>query len=514
MDYDADGDLDILSGSYTGEVYLFERGAAGELAQGRYLLNAEGDALKTGTSVTPEAIDMDADGDLDLVIGTRTDGVYVFENVGTRAEPSWSAESRTLKTVDGKKIEGSNAHHADWDGDGVRDLVVGSEWGGADWHRNVGTNDVPSYAAAVTLVGRHEYEERSEAEGPASPGSRTKVFVTDWNGDGEADLLLGDVQWLYKTLPPLTAEQEAEKVALEPILEEANAVLSEAVKERFAYAKEPTGVPEDVEAAYQAALDAYTPHARKMASFDRRKSSAHGWVWLYLREADVDDEPTAPCATSVPREFGPTRLRAAAFRVEGAPTRRRVEATLKLRDGWHVYADTPDGAPYPATEPALSLPEGGRVVTGWSTRTAAHPATDDSGANWFVGEVTFTCEVEVAEPTDPLEVSMEFQVCDDQVCLPPKTLTVELALAAPAEDTEVRFAAPTRIMAGEEYLGEGRLYPSPALHDVNGDEHLDMVVGDLMGRVTVALGDARPMRFAQEKPLLDRDETRLKFNNW
>ena len=31
MDYDADGDLDVLSGSYTGEIYYFERLDSGEL---------------------------------------------------------------------------------------------------------------------------------------------------------------------------------------------------------------------------------------------------------------------------------------------------------------------------------------------------------------------------------------------------------------------------------------------------------------------------------------------------
>ena len=46
MDYDADGDLDILSGSYTGELYLFERKADGGFVQGRYLLNNKGEDLK------------------------------------------------------------------------------------------------------------------------------------------------------------------------------------------------------------------------------------------------------------------------------------------------------------------------------------------------------------------------------------------------------------------------------------------------------------------------------------
>jgi hypothetical protein len=46
------------------------------------------------------------------------------------------------------------------------------------------------------------------------------------------------------------------------------------------------------------------------------------------------------------------------------------------------------------------------------------------------------------------------------------------------------FAAPVRIEAGAKLLGENRLYPSPMLHDVNGDGLLDVVVGDLRGKIT------------------------------
>ena len=137
MDYDGDGDLDILSGSYTGEVYLFERTQDGQFLQGRYLLNTAGTPLKTGTSVTPEALDMDADGDLDLVIGTRSAGVFMVLNEGSRREPRWAPEPTRLLTAAGERIEGSNAHHADWDGDGLRDLIVGNENGGGTWGERV-----------------------------------------------------------------------------------------------------------------------------------------------------------------------------------------------------------------------------------------------------------------------------------------------------------------------------------------------------------------------------------------
>jgi len=78
------------------------------------------------------------------------------------------------------------------------------------------------------------------------------------------------------------------------------------------------------------------------------------------------------------------------------------------------------------------------------------------------------------------------------------------------------FAAPKRIKAGGRYLGEGRIYPSPVLHDMDGDKCLDIVVGDLIGKVTVArrVATETGVRVLAEAPLNDRNGKPLKFNNW
>jgi len=79
------------------------------------------------------------------------------------------------------------------------------------------------------------------------------------------------------------------------------------------------------------------------------------------------------------------------------------------------------------------------------------------------------------------------------------------------------FAAPKRIQAGETFLGEGRLYPSPVLHDVDGDKLPDIVVGDLFGKVTFAPRLAKSKKavlFGAETQLKDRSGEQLKFHNW
>ena len=90
-----------------------------------------------------------------------------------------------------------------------------------------------------------------------------------------------------------------------------------------------------------------------------------------------------------------------------------------------------------------------------------------------------------------------------------------VSVAAAGEGTSddvVAFAEPVQIKAGDKILGEGRLYPSPVLHDVDGDGTAEMLIGDLRGMITVA--KRTKDGFGPEKPLLAADGKQLKFHNW
>jgi hypothetical protein len=87
------------------------------------------------------------------------------------------------------------------------------------------------------------------------------------------------------------------------------------------------------------------------------------------------------------------------------------------------------------------------------------------------------------------------------------------AMALPAQT----FDAPERIKAGDTFAGEtldgrDRLYPSPGMHDVDGDGKLDIVIGDLRGYLTVTKRTADG--WSAEENLLGADGKPLKFNNW
>ena len=82
--------------------------------------------------------------------------------------------------------------------------------------------------------------------------------------------------------------------------------------------------------------------------------------------------------------------------------------------------------------------------------------------------------------------------------------------------SDAKFAAPVRLKAGDKFLGGGRLFPSPVFRDMNNDGTADLVVGDLIGKITIALRapGANPLAFAAETDMKAADGEPINFHNW
>ena len=106
--------------------------------------------------------------------------------------------------------EHANPVIADWDGDGNWDIVTGTADGGVYWYRNAGRRGRPEFEAPVTLVAKHEgigYSELLEPGRDPKPGIRSQIAVTDYDGDGKLDVLLGDFCTYLQMRTDLTPEQ-------------------------------------------------------------------------------------------------------------------------------------------------------------------------------------------------------------------------------------------------------------------------------------------------------------------
>lgn len=178
---------------------------------------ASRDEMTKNICTRPTAVDWDGDGDLDLVVGNFEGSFYVFNGKGKgeffpKPEPILIGDSPL-------KITGAHSDPfvVDWDGDGDLDLVSGSSSGGVQWSENrAGAGKTPELTDFKTLIAATSgkasgmFLKESDLTGPTQS---TRVWVDDVNSDGKLDILVGDSVALASRAPGVSEEDFAGKFA-------------------------------------------------------------------------------------------------------------------------------------------------------------------------------------------------------------------------------------------------------------------------------------------------------------
>ena len=169
------------------------------------------------------AVDWDADGDYDLLLGDKTGALYLCLNEGSAAEPAFAESNLQVKVGDRpvNLMSGlATPRVVDWNGDGLFDILCGGWYGGVELLLNVGEEGEPKFDEVISLVSASiAVEVRSdgivsenETGLPKGPMRAFHIETCDYDRDGDLDLLVGGIAY-QKPKPRKLTEEEKEQLA-------------------------------------------------------------------------------------------------------------------------------------------------------------------------------------------------------------------------------------------------------------------------------------------------------------
>ena len=178
-DIDQDNDIDLFTGFVGGDFGFYENIGAADFPSFGPLNISPFNIGSVGGNATPFLVDLDNDGDLDLLAGSNS-GLRYYENLGNTTIPSYGPEIQNPYSIISPSGI-SKPYMVDIDNDGDMDLFVGSTDGDIYFYENTGTISNPTFGLSV-----------SNPFGLMNVGQRSAPALVDIDSDGDYDALIGN----------------------------------------------------------------------------------------------------------------------------------------------------------------------------------------------------------------------------------------------------------------------------------------------------------------------------------
>lgn len=450
VDLDGDGYLDILSGQYNPGLISWWRGSENGFLPRQYVEQegyVEGKYYTDPDKTSPKSndywnytsahfADFNGDGLLDLFVGGGG-GLRVALNVGTKEHPKFGLR-QPLLDLEGKQIEPRTEKDEswifktymtpiDWDGDGVLDILATNEYSSSEscavyFFRGVQTNLGLRFEKPQPLF--------SAADGgKALPGCQPMITVGDLNGDGVNDLVFG------LSVPTYDKYVASDSIAWQWIADLKTEMPGKDAGEFYMFTTLDSLKAQIHSDKY---LRSYYLGTLKDEKYLTLRHKGYPFVMYgkanpvkaVAKTAHVD--PPAPIKTESFNQEEPVGY--LVHNILEQYGYGYIEVLLDIKAGWHGYADLggPNKQEFIPTKVEFTLPDGvtpsGPVCEPYAVGGIYY------GTISFRQYYTLSNRVDDSQYTDdslPVKVKISYQVCNDQMCMPPvehvveKTFTIE-----------------------------------------------------------------------------------------
>jgi len=138
--------------------------------------------------------DWNEDGKKDIISGSNNGHVYVYLNTGTNHQPAFSGPIIDLPYFEPSSFAINflrDPYIVDWNNDGKKDLILGQGSGEIAVFINMGSNQQPLFGGPWGFyLGMAPYIRLNN--GDLDVGFNSSPTIVDWNGDGKKDLVVGN----------------------------------------------------------------------------------------------------------------------------------------------------------------------------------------------------------------------------------------------------------------------------------------------------------------------------------